>query len=307
MKKAIIIGSHGQDGQLLFDLLKRKNYSIIGIDRGETNIDITDKKEVFDLIKKIKPDEIYYLAAVHQSSQDKLIEDYQLFKSSYQINVFGLLNFLEAIKCFSPKSRIFYASSSLIFASTPTKIQNENTPFCPNSIYGITKLDGLLTCRLYRKQHGIFASVGILYNHESSLRQDNFLSQRIIRGAIAIQKHQSDRLTLGNLKVRVDWGYAPEYVEAMQQILNHSQPDEFIIATGKQHSVADFAKITFRYLHLNWEKYIKVNPDLITKEQSSLIGNNLKLFKATGWKPKIDLKEMIKIMLIQEGAKIYEK
>lgn len=307
MKKAVIIGSHGQDGQLLLDLLKRKNYSTVGIDKGKTDIDITDKKEVFDLIKKIKPDEIYYLAAVHQSSQDKLIEDYQLFKSSYQINVFGLLNFLEAVKSFSPKSRIFYAASSLIFASTPTTIQNENTPFCPNSVYGITKLNGLLICRLYRKQHGVFASVGILYNHESSLRQDNFLSQRIIQGAIAIQKHQSDKLTLGNLKARIDWGYAPEYVEAMQKILNYSQPDEFIIATGKQHSVADFAKITFQYLRLNWKKYIKVNPNLITKEQSSLIGNNLKLFRATGWKPKISFEKMIKTMLIQQGAKIYEK
>lgn len=302
LKKAIIIGSEGQDGKISQDILLKKGYAVLGIDNKKIAsngifwdkiVDICDKKQVFELISLIKPDEIYYFAAFHQSSEEKKISDLELFRLSYKINVFALINFLEAIKQFSPKTKLFYASSALIFGNSKTELLDEAAPLNPNTPYGITKLDGLMACRFYVSAYNIFASSGILFNHESEYRQERFLSRKIIQGAINIKRGLQNELVLGDLKAEVDWGYAYDFVDAMHKILQASKPDDFIIATGEKHAVLDFAKEAFECLGLNWRKYIKENKEILTRKRKTIIGDYSKLKNITGWKPKVNFKKMI--------------
>jgi GDPmannose 4,6-dehydratase len=302
-KKAIIVGASGQDGKLLFELLASSGYSIVGIDRNKittnnliwkTKINISDKNQVFFLIKKIKPDEIYYLAAWHFSSQDKRTDVYEELRQSYEINVLAFLNFLEGIRLFSLKTKIFYAGSSLLFGNAKTKIQNENTPFNPNGAYGLSKASGVSLCHLYREKYKVFAAVGIMYNHESQYRTDNFLSMKIIRGAQNIAAGKQKELIIGNLKATVDWGYAPDYARAMNSILNLKTADDFVIATGQAHTVLDFVKITFKNFGLDFKKYVKEDKAIITEKRTILIGDAKKLKTATGWTPSVTFSEMIK-------------
>ena len=311
MKTAIIIGCEGQDGRIAFDLLLKKEYRILGIGRGTVRcagidwdqaIDITKKQDVLRLSKEVKADEIYYLAACHQSSQDRVRDESDLLRTSHAVNVEGLLYFCEGIKTYNPKAKLFYAASSLIYEGTDTPVQDEQTPFSPQSIYGMTKLNGLLLCRYYRARYGIFASSGILYNHESIYRGDNFISTRIIKAALNIKKGKQDSLVLGDLSAQVDWGYAPDYVEAMQRILNTAKADDFIIASGKKHSVRDFVRIVFGYLGMDWKQYVREDPGVMTRKRKALVGNARKLRQATGWHPTVDFRGMIKLLLEAQGV-----
>ena len=301
-KKALIVGVNGQDGKLLFKLLSDFGYAIIGLDKNglKTNnviwknkINISNQNQVFLLIKKFKPDEIYYLAAYHFSSQDKRGDIYQELRQSYEINVLAFLNFLEGIRLFSAKTKIFYAGSSLLFGNAPTKIQTEKTAFKPTGAYGLSKEGGANLCRLYREKYNIFAAVGIMYNHESRYRTDNFLSMKIIRGAKNIAAGKQKELIIGNLKATVDWGYAPDYVLAMKLILNLKKADDFIIATGQAHTVLDFVKITFKNFGLDWKKYVREDKKIIGEKRNVLIGDARKLKMTTGWKPSVSFPKMI--------------
>jgi len=307
MKKlAIIIGSGGQDGKILTDYLLSKNYSLIGVGKKirTSDIDITKSDEVFELVKKHKPNEIYYLAAYHHSSEEKDENQLELIKQSYEVNVFGLANFLEAIRVYSKNTRIFYASSSLVFAGTDTSIQDEATPHSPKCIYGITKQDGAELCRLYRDEYNVFASVGILYNHESNYRTDNFLSKKIIKNVIAIKKGEKQRLVVGNLSAETDWGYAPDYIDAFYKILNLDRPDDFIVATGVKKTVLDFVKTAFDCLGMDWEKYVVEDKDIVKRQKRSLVGNSKKLTTKTGWSPTVDFPQMVRILLEIEERNI---
>jgi GDPmannose 4,6-dehydratase len=314
MKKAIIVGCNGQDGRLLYENLSEKNYRIIGIDKflsqpnsGETciTLDISNYQAVSSLIKTHLPDEIYYLAAFHHSSEDLFREENnELFRQSFQINVFALVNFLEAMRMFAQSGRLFYAASSHVFGNTSSKLQTEETPFNPVGIYGITKAAGIHACRFYRNQHQLFVSTGILYNHESQYRQPMFVTTKIVDAAINIINGVQNKLLLGNLSAEVDWGYAPDYVEAFRRILASAVPDDFIIATGEKHTVRDFVEITFGYLGLDWTKYVEENPKIISKDSLTLVGNPRKLMQITGWKPSVDLQGMIKLLLQSRGISL---
>ena len=307
MKKAIIIGSSGQDGRLLTDYLLDKGHYVIGIDNRRLskkhknykylNVNITNTKSVFNLIKKYKPDHIYYLAAYNHSSEIKDEDNLKSIKLSYDVNVMGLVNFLEGIRQYSNKTKIFYASSSLIFAGTKTLLQDENTPISPTCIYGITKQDGMQLCRLYRHEYDVFASVGILYNHESSYRPDDFLSKKIIKKAIEIKNGSKKKLILGDLSAQADWGFAPDFVDAFYRILNLPKSDDFIIATGKKYSVRDFVKNVFGYFDLSWKHYVIEDKKIIKRKTTILIGNATKLRSKTKWKPTVDFREMIKKLI----------
>ncbi|MFA6417347.1 MAG: GDP-mannose 4,6-dehydratase [Patescibacteria group bacterium] len=301
-KKAIIVGAGGQDGKLLFKLLSDFGYAIIGLDKNgiKTNnviwknrINISNQNQVFSLIKKFKPDEIYYLAAYHFSSQDKRGDIYQELRQSYEINVLAFLNFLEGARLFSAKTKIFYAGSSLLFGNAPTKIQTEKTPFKPTGAYGLSKEGGANLCRLYREKYQVFAAMGIMYNHESQYRTANFLSMKIIKGAKDIVDGKEQKLIVGDLKARVDWGYAPDYVLAMKLILNLKKADDFIIATGQAHSVLDFIKTAFKTFGLDWKKYVREDKKIIGEKRNILIGDSRKLKMATGWKPSVSFSKMI--------------
>lgn len=311
MKRAIIVGVCGQDGGLLYDFLLKQRYSIAGIDKKRIRcspgisveqVDIYECNEVARLVKKFKPQEIYYLAAFHHSSEDLPIENVELLHHSYQVHVTGLVNFLEAIKNFYPKARLFYAASSHIFGETGKNVQDEGTPINPSCIYGITKAAGLALCRFYRSRYKVFAVAGILYNHESALRPERFVSKKIIKAAINIKRGKQKELELGDLRAVIDWGYAPDYVRAMHAILGNKFPEDFIIATGKRHTVLDFVKAAFGCLGLDWKIYVKEKPNIVCKKNFFRVGNSAKLKRATGWKPSVDFKKMVKLLLIQDGA-----
>ena len=310
MKKAIIVGSEGQDGRFLYNLLLGKGYEVVGIDMHTVRcstasnlplvVDISHADAVADLIRLIKPDEVYYLAAFHHSSEDEQVENIELFKRSYNVHVVSLVNFLEAITKHSRETRLFYAASSHIFGNPSTAIQDENTPINPNCIYGITKTDGLFTCRFYRDNYAIFTSVGILYNHESPLRHERFVSRKIIKGALAIKNGKQGKLILGDLNAEIDWGYAPDYVDAMHRMLNHHEPDDFVVATGVMHTVREFTQLAFDFLGLDYRSYVEENPAIMTKKAYRRTGNPRKLMELTGWRPSVDFGQMIRFMIAGE-------
>lgn len=297
-KSAVIVGAGGQDGQLLSALLKSYSYEFVEIRKDSHGARVESPEQISSLVTAIQPDEVYYLAACHHSSQDSNTQDaIELFDQSHQVNVRGLFYFLEAIRSKSPKSRVFYAGSSHIFGDAAASPQDETTPYAPNSTYGLTKAIGLQLVQLYRRQYGLFASGGILFNHESHLRQSKFISKRIVRTAVDIKLGQAKELIVGDLSAIVDWGYAPDYVDAMHRILNIETPEDFVIATGKENRVQDFVKIAFDALGLNWELYVKENSQVITRKPYPLIGNSAKLFERTGWKPSVGFEAMVRTLV----------
>ena len=310
MKTAVIVGIFGQDGQFLCNHLEKKEYLVIGIGRKTVYssdqswkkfIDISKKDDVDYIIEKLRPDEVYYLAACHHSSEDIKENISQLLINSYLVNVFGYINFLESILKFSKTSRIFYAASCHIFGDVQEQVQDESTKFSPSSIYAITKLDGLYLSRYFRLKHLIHSSVGILYNHESHLRNPNFVSRKIVKAAVEIKEGTRDELVLGDLDARIDWGYAGDYVNAMYKILNYDEPDDFIIASGKMNKLIDFVDAVFCKLKINWKDFVKEDVSILKRKHlTAYCGNSAKLFSLTGWQATTDLQDIAGIMLLNE-------
>jgi GDPmannose 4,6-dehydratase len=298
VKSAVIVGAGGQDGSYLTELLTQRGCTVTGLTRG-SGPDILQRDAVFALMERVQPDEVYYLAAFHHSAEDKELEsnDSLLFERSHAVHVQGLLHFLDAIAHVSPKTRLFYAASSHIFGAPASQPQNEATPLEPTGVYGITKTMGIHCCRYFRRERGVFAAVGILYNHESPRRAPKFLSQKIARGVLAFQKDNSRRVTLGDLSATVDWGYAPDYVEAMTRILAQPAADEFVVATGQPHTVEDFLRIACEYVGVNWRDCVQTRPGLLTKKPVLLVGDATKLRSATGWKPSVNFEQMIHLLV----------
>lgn len=293
--RAIVIGYQGQDGALLCKQLRDDGVEVIGIGRtsifhSESNssynqlIDITDANAICSLLTAFQPDEIYYLAAYHHSSQDSLtIPALEVYQRCYAIHVLGLINCLEAIRLVCPQCRLFYASSSLIFSGEHGKIQNEHTPYSPSGFYAVTKVHGMSICNEYRTQYNIFASTGILFNHESALRAPKFLSQKIIRAAINIKQGSTEKLVLGDLSAEVDWGYAPDYVQAFQSVLKTEKSDDFIIASGEAHSVKEFVESVFSYFSLSWQDFVVEDAGILSRRPLVKIGDASKLKHETAW------------------------
>lgn len=310
MKKALITGIAGQDGTYLSEYLLNKNYCVVGVDIREplfrgaeviTNIDLTNHNSVFDLIKKVEPNEIYHLAAYHNSSEDEIADELETFKNSYEVNVLSVANILEAVRLFACNSKIFYAASSHIFGESEKLMQDENSTLNPNNIYGITKAAATKLCHYYRDNYNIFVSVGILYAHESPLRTSNFVSKKIVETAVSIKKGKCEKLVLGSLDAEADWGYAGDYVVAMHKILQNFQPDDFVISSGIKHSVKEFVQITFGYLGMDWEKFVIEDNSLLKgASRLSKLGDNQKLVSMTGWKPTVKFEKLVKIMVEAE-------
>jgi GDPmannose 4,6-dehydratase len=301
MKTAMITGSAGQDGVYLSKHLQRLGYKVIGVNRGSNPVNIVIPAEVFAFLKENQPDEIYHLAAVHHSSQEKLIDDLDVFRRSNEVHTLATANLLEGMTRYCPKTRLFFAASCHVFGSPPTPVQNEMTPMNPEGIYGITKLAGLQLCQYYRRQHKLFACVGILYNHESPLRAANFVSKRIVAAGVAIQQQRQDKLVLGDLDAAIDWGFAGDYVDAMHRILQLPTAEDFVISSGQQHRVRDFAEEAFRLVGLDLQQHVSVDPLLLRqRNRSSLFGNNTKLQQSTGWRPQTDFPTLVRMMVTAE-------
>ena len=310
MKKALVTGIAGQDGTYLSEYLQQKDYSVLGVDTRKpslsnvevvTNLDITNSKSVFALIREWGPDEIYHLAAYHKSSQEKIIDELETFKKSYAVNVLSVANLLEAIMRRGSSTRLFYAASSQMFGRPREAMQDENSPLNPSNIYGITKAMATKLCQYYRESHKVFAAVGILYGHESPLRTGNFVSKKIVEAAVAIKRGSRAQLVLGDLGAEADWGYAGDYVVAMHEILQYPVPEDFIISSGVKHSVRDFVEAAFGCLGLDWRKYVVEDKESFGGGfKGSTLGNNHKLRLKVGWKPTVSFKELVKIMVKAE-------
>jgi GDPmannose 4,6-dehydratase len=287
---------------------------VLGISRSATepagldwegHVDVLQPPSVLRMLRALQPREIYHLAAFHHSSEQQLTTDPDLVVRSYQTNVFSLYNLLEGIRAASPGSRLFYAASSLAFGEPATEVQNEETPFNPTSVYGITKASGLFACRLFRQQHGVFASTGILYNHESHHRGPQFVSQKIVRAAVAIAMGaRVQKLVIGDLSSEVDWGYAPDFVEAFHALLSLPAADDFIVATGIKHSVRDFVEAAFKAVGLAADAYVIENKEVITRRSIARVGDASKLRRLTGWRPRCSFDDMVRHLVEAEVARI---
>jgi len=322
MKKALITGITGQDGSYLAELLLSKGYEVHGMVR---RVAIEDPKHrfwrinhlldritihdaslenygsVFDMVEKAKPDECYHLAA-----QSYVAVSFEDPFSTLNANINGTLYLLSAIKQRAPECKLYFAATSEMFGKAKESPQNESTPFHPRSPYGISKMAGFELMRNYREGHNIFACCGILFNHESPRRGMEFVTRKITNTAVKIKLGKADELILGNLKAKRDWGYAPEFVEAMWHMLQQDDPDDYVIATNTSHSIKEFVKAVFDYLELDWDKYVKVdNKFFRPAEVVQLRGDYTKAYENFGWKPKIRFKKLAKVMvdadLILEG------
>lgn len=305
-KVAVVVGDRGQDGRLLSASLEMQGFEVIGISREaltlpesfsntfDLKFSITNADQVSALIKVVCPSEVYYLAAHHTSSEQNSADCSPLeYDRFHKVHVVGLLNFLIAIRDYCPSSRLFYAASSLVFSGVHGPIQDEETPFSPYGFYGLTKTQGIYICREFRHAHKIFASSGILYNHESVLRSNRFLSKKLIISAHRISLGLQEELFVGNLSSETDWGYAPDYIDAFQLVIRNGTSDDFVVATGESHSVAEFARIVFDCFGLDSTKYVRERKNMLNRHIPRKIGNYEKFRKATGWNPSYDFRGMV--------------
>lgn len=325
MKKALITGITGQDGSYLAELLLSKGYMVYGIIRRSSSFnteridhiykdihensnlrlfygDMLDEHSIFNIIYETKPDEIYHLAA---QSHVKVSFDIPI----YTINVInnGILHVLNAVKMLRLNTKIYNASSSEMFGETYQSIQNEDTPFNPQSPYACAKVYAHYQCINYRKSYNMFVSNGILYNHESERRKETFVTRKITRAATRIKIGLQDKLYLGNLDSKRDWGYAPEYIKAMWMMLQSDFPGDYIIATGKTYTVRNFVKNVFSILDMDWKKYVEIDDRYLRpSEVPYLCGDSRKAQKELGWKNEVDFKQLVKIM-VEHDLKLAEK
>ena len=307
MKKALITGITGQDGSYLAELLIKKKYFVYGIVNkikekkfGNTNknlkiinISINNYTQISNLIRKIKPHEIYHLGSKSFINYDF---DSEFFNLNPSINGTNFL--LTAIKEFSPKSKFYFAASSEIFGNPKKSPQNENTQFNPRSAYGISKLAGYHLTKNYREAHGLFVCSGILYNHESPRRGDFFVTKKIAKAAARIKKGLDKKIYLGNIDAKRDWGYSKDYVKYMWKSLQLKKPQDFVLGTGKLHSVKDFLKIAFERVGLNYQKYLVIDKKYYRKENKiNLVADNSVAKKKLKFKPSKSFKEMVHEMV----------
>ena len=317
IKKVLITGITGQDGSYLAELLLKKNYQVHGIVRRVALEDETHRlwrirkilkkitlhsaslesyASLVRIVAKIKPDEVYHLAA-----QSYVAYSFEDDFSTLNTNINGTHFMLSAIKEFSPKSKFYFASSSEMFGKVRSNPQNEKTPFYPRSPYGISKVAGFELTRNYREAYNIFACSGILFNHESPRRGFEFVTRKISSSVARIKLGLQKELNLGNIDAQRDWGHAADYVVAMWKMLQQKKPEDFVIGTGKMYSVKDFAKLAFQYVGLNYKDYIKIDKKLIRPaEVDVLCAQYKKAAKILKWKPLKKFKDLVKEMVDED-------
>lgn len=311
-KKALIFGISGQDGSYLARLLHKKRYIIHGTSRDASSnpfrnlkqfkiyndiwfhtVNPTDKQNVIDIIKKIKPLEIYNLSG-QSSVSNSFLDPQETFNSITQAS----LNILEAIKLLNLDCKFYNAGSSECFGDTGDIPSNETTSFNPCSPYGVAKSSAFWLTKNYRDTHNIFACSGILFNHESPLRPENFVTRKIIRAAVKIYLGKKNKLILGDLSIKRDWGWAPDYVEAMWLILQINKPEDFVISTGVLSSLEVFVENVFLLLNLDWKNHTEINKDLFRpSELKSSVGDARKAKRLLKWEAKNKIKDVIVKMI----------
>ena len=316
-KTALISGITGQDGSFLTELLLEKGYDVYGIIRRSSSFntdridhlyqdphetgtrlrllygDLNDSSSLNTILRQVQPDEIYNLGA-----QSHVRVSFDIPEYTGEVTGLGTVRFLEAIRELGIKPKFYQASSSELYGKVVETPQTEATPFHPRSPYGCAKAYAYHITVNYRESYGMFACNGILFNHESERRGETFVSRKITRGATRIKVGLQDKLYLGNLDARRDWGYARDYVEAMWLMMQAEQADDYVIATGETHSVRDFLDQTFAYLDLDWKQYVEVDPRYFRPaEVDLLLGDAGKAKRQLGWEPKVDFHQLVKLMV----------
>jgi len=314
IKKALITGISGQDGSYLAEYLLSLGYQVHGIIRrnsvsehqqsridhirDDINVyygDVTDTASLHSIFKKVKPDEIYNLAA---QSHVRISFDVPSFTA--QTNALGVLNVLEAYRKIVPKARFYQASSSEMFGNNidDDGFQRETTPMHPVSPYGCAKLYAYSIVRNYRKAYKLFAVNGILFNHESPRRASNFVTNKIVKAAVRIKKGLQDQLELGNMDSYRDWGHSKDYVRAMHAIVNHTEPDDFVVATGETHSIRELCDYVFSQLGLNYKDYVIQNKKYMRPDELKYLkGDSSRIRSVLNWKPEYTFETLLDDMI----------
>ena len=316
IKKALITGLTGQDGSYLAEFLLSKGYEVHGIIRRASTFntkridhiiiehhdpsarfffyygDLSDSEQLSNIIYNVKPDEIYHLGA-----QSHVRVSFDMPEYTGNVSGLGTTRILEALRRSGNDVKFYQASSSEMFGSSPPP-QNEETPFKPRSPYACAKVYAYLMTVNYREGYNLFACNGTLFNHESPRRGETFVTRKVTMAIANILAKKQDKLYLGNLESKRDWGYAPEYVEMMWKMLQNEEAEDFVIGTGGEHSVREFVEEAFSYAGLNWAEYVEIDPMYFRPtEPETLIADAGKAKKKLGWKPKIGFKDLVKIMI----------
>jgi GDPmannose 4,6-dehydratase len=316
MRRALITGISGQDGSYLAELLLSKGYEVHGIVRRASSFntgrldhifqdphepkprlrlhygDLTDAVALVNLILAVAPEEVYHLGA-----QSHVKVSFEIPEYTGESTGLGTTRLLEAVRASGVKTRFYQASSSEMFGSAPPP-QAERTPFHPRSPYACSKVYAYWTTVNYREAYGLYAVNGILFNHESPRRGETFVTRKISRAVARIKAGLQDRLFLGNLQARRDWGHAPEYVEAMWRMLQQDRPDDYVVATGESHTVQEFCEVAFGHIDLDWRRHVEVDPAYYRpSEVDELRGDASKARIELGWKPRIGFEELVRLMV----------
>ena len=310
MRKALITGITGQDGSYLAEFLLGKGYEVYGLVRCSSHVpferiqhiidrikivngDMTDQSSLDHAVQEILPDEVYNLAA-----QSFVPASWSQPILTSEVTALGVLRLLDAIRCYSPKTRFYQASSSEMFGNTPETPQSELTRFQPRSPYGVSKVYGHYIAINYRESYGLFAASGICFNHESPRRGLEFITRKVSHGVAKIALGLAEELKVGCLDAKRDWGFAGDYVEAMWLMLQQPEPEDFVVATGEAHSIQELIELAFATVNLEWKKYVKVDTAFIRPAEISLLqGNPSKANRRLGWKPKVGFKQLIQRMV----------
>ena len=320
MKRALITGINGMDGSHLADLLLEKGYEVFGMERRTSspnrtntkhlenkitfvNGDLTDQNSLVRCLKESNPDEVYNLGAMSFVGESWNTPD-----ATGDVNGLGVLRMLEAIREYGEEVRFYQASTSEMFGRMVENPANENTPFYPRSPYGVAKLYGHWITKNYRESYDMFATSGILFNHESERRGIEFVTRKISDGVARIFLGKQDNIMLGNLDSYRDWGYAPDYVEAMWLMLQQDNPDDYVIATGETHSIREFLDYSFQHIGItDWDKYVGQDPRFMRPAEVDVLrGNPEKAKMELGWKPKTSFADLVSKMVKNDIERLDE-
>lgn len=321
MAKALLTGITGQDGAYLSELLLDKGYEVHGVIRRSSSFntgridhlyrdphergvklfthfgDLADSVSLTKLLYELQPDEIYHLGA-----QSHVRVSFDIPEYTFDVTAGGTLRLIDAIRESGVKARFYQASSSEMFGAAPPP-QSEKTPFHPRSPYAVAKVAAFWATVNYREAYGLFASNGILFNHESPLRGETFVTRKVTRAVARIKAGLQDKLYLGNLDAKRDWGYAPDFVEAMWLMLQHPEPEDVVIATGETHTVREFVEAAFGHAGMEWEPYVEVDPRYFRpSEVEVLLGDATKAREVLNWEPRVKFDELVRIMVDADTA-----
>ncbi len=311
-KRILVLGSTGQDGSLICKYLVNKKFKVFGVARKSATGNLKNLKDIINnkyfkiihgdlldlisiekIIREIKPHEIYNFA-----DQDHVRWSFEVPSYSFDVTGSSVVKILEIIKNHSPKSKFFQPLSSNIFGGSKKSRQNEKENFSPLSIYALGKVSAFYACEMYKKIHNLKVYSAIFYNHESLVRPEEYVTRKITKAVAKIYYGKQKTLSLGDIKSKIDWGYAEDYVEAAHKIMQLKKPDYFVIGSGKAYSVEFFLKKCFEYVGLNYKKYLKINKKLIRpSKNSTLVANTLKAQKVFNFKPKTNINKIISLMM----------